>query len=211
MDTATKQGTGSRAALYARVSTTDQDTEVQLRELRAYLERRGWTSVEEFIDRGVSGAKDRRPALDRMMADARRRRFDAIIVWKFDRFARSVRHLVTALADFHDLGIDFISITEAIDTTTSLGRAMFAIAGAIGEFERSLIIERVRAGVAKAKACGKQLGRPRATIDIETARARVAAGESLRVIAKTLGVHHATLARRLVAQTVHSATEKATA
>jgi DNA invertase Pin-like site-specific DNA recombinase len=188
----------SRTAIYARVSTTHgQDPEVQLRELRTYLERRGWSAAEEYVDHGFSGSKDRRPALDRLMKDARRRRFDAVVVWKFDRFARSVKHLVTALDEFRELGIDFVSITEAIDTSTALGRAMFAIVGAIAEFERELIRERVVAGVAKAKAMGKRLGRPRAAVDLDLVRSRLALAESLRSIAKDLGVHHVTLGRAL--------------
>jgi len=187
-----------RVALYARVSTKqDQDPEVQLGELRTYCEHRGWPVVAEFVDKGVSGAKDRRPALDDLMRSARRGRLDAVVVWKFDRFARSVRHLVTALAEFQSLAVDFVSITEAIDTSTPLGRAMFAIVGAIAEFERELIRERVRAGVAKARASGKRLGRPRKALDLEAVRARLAGAESLRAVALDLGVHHATLSRAL--------------
>lgn len=190
--------TNVRVALYARVSTKlDQDPAVQLGELRAFVERRGWIVAGEYVDQGVSGAKDRRPALDRLMADARRGRLDVVAVWKFDRFARSVRHLVTALDEFRALEVAFVSLTEAIDTSTPLGRAMFAIVGAIAEFERELIRERVVAGVAKARASGKALGRPRAVLDLDAARARVAAGESLRAVARDLGVHHVTLARRL--------------
>lgn len=202
-------------AVYARVSTMEQDPDVQLRQLRDYADRLGGVAVEEYVDRGVSGARDRRPALDRLMADARRRRFQTVVVWKFDRFARSVRHLVTALAEFRDLGIDFVSLTEAIDTTTSLGRVMFAIVGAIGEFERDLIRERVVAGIAKARATGKALGRPRAILDLAAARDRLDRGESLRVVARDLNVHHATLARALaragVAKPVPFATASAPA
>lgn len=187
-----------RVALYARVSTKqDQDPEMQLRELRMFCQHRGWAVTAEFVDKGVSGAKDRRPALDDLMRSARRGRVDAVVVWKFDRFARSVRHLVTALAEFQSLAVDFVSLTEAIDTSTPLGRAMFAIVGAIAEFERELIGERVRAGVAKARASGKRLGRPRKTLDLDTVRARLAGAESLRAVALDLGVHHATLSRAL--------------
>jgi DNA invertase Pin-like site-specific DNA recombinase len=184
-------------AIYARVSTRDQDTDLQLRELHTYVERRGWTIAAEHVDQGVSGTKERRPALDKLMHEARRQKFRAVVVWKFDRFARSVRHLVTALGEFRELGIDFVSITEAIDTSTPLGRAMFAIVGAIAEFERELIRERVVAGVAKAKATGKRLGRPRAVLDLTTVRARLEAGASLRAVARDLKVHHVTLARAL--------------
>lgn len=186
-----------RTVVYARVSTNDQDADVQLHALREYAQRCGWTLTEEYVDRGHSGAKDRRPALDRLMADVRRGRIDAVVVWKFDRFARSVKHLVTALAEFQSMSVDFISITEAIDTSTPLGRAMFAIVGAISEFERELIKERVKAGVAKAKASGKRLGRPRAALDLDAARARIDRGDGLRAVARSLGIHHATLGRAL--------------
>lgn len=187
-----------RVALYARVSTKlDQDPEVQLRELRSYVERRGWTVAETYVDKGFSGAKDRRPALDRLMGDARRRKLDAVVVWKFDRFARSVKHLVTALGEFRELGVEFVSITEAIDTSTALGRVVFAIVGAIAEFERELIRERVVAGLAKARATGKTLGRPRAQLDLELVRTRLQLGESLRSVSRELRVHHTTLLRAL--------------
>jgi DNA invertase Pin-like site-specific DNA recombinase len=152
-----------KAALYARVSTVQhgQDPEVQLRELREYVDRRGWTLAAEFIDRGVSGAKDRRPELDKLMAEARRRRFDVLVVWRFDRFARSVSHLVRALDEFRALGIEFVSLTEAIDTSTPAGRLIFAVLAAIAEFERNLIAERVCAGIRHARAKGVKLGRPR--------------------------------------------------
>jgi DNA invertase Pin-like site-specific DNA recombinase len=188
-----------RVAIYARVSTTDQDPENQLHELRDYIERTGATLVETYIDHGVSGAKDRRPELDRLMADARRRRFQAVVVWKFDRFARSVRHLVTALEEFAALGIDFVSTTEAIDTATPLGRAMFTIAGAFAQLERDMIRERVRAGLAKARAKGVKLGRRPKVFDVTQARARIEAGESRRSVARDLGVSHATIGRALAA------------
>jgi hypothetical protein len=115
----------SRSALYCRVSTSEQNTEIQLRELRDYLSRRGWTITGEFIDHGVSGAKDSRPELDKLMRAARRREFDVVIVWRFDRFARSVKHLVLALEEFQSLGIGFVSYQEALDTSTPIGKAMF--------------------------------------------------------------------------------------
>jgi DNA invertase Pin-like site-specific DNA recombinase len=190
-----------QVALYARCSTTrkGQDPEVQLRELRAYCERRGWTIAEEFVDRGVSGKKERRPALDRLMKDARRRRFDAVVVWKFDRFARSTRHLVTALEEFQALDVDFVSLTEALDTSTPMGRAMFAICGAMAQLEADLIKERVLAGLDNARANGKTLGRPRARFDLAAARDRLEKGESLRAVAQSFDVSHATLSRHLAA------------
>ena len=152
-----------RAGIYARVSTVNngQDPTMQTRELREYCERRGWNVVAEFIDLGISGTKDRRPELDRLMADARRRKFDVIAVWQFDRFARSVRHLLRALDEFQALGIDFVSLTEALDSSTPSGRMIFTVLGAIGELERSLIAERVRAGLRNARARGVRLGRPK--------------------------------------------------
>lgn len=150
-----------KAAIYARVSTTGgQSPEMQLRELRQYAKRRGWKVAGEYVDQGVSGAKDSRPELNRLVADAHRRRFDAVVVWKFDRFARSVSHLLRALENFQALGIEFVSLTEGIDTSTPTGKMVFTVLGAVAELERSLIGERVRAGLRNAKANGKRLGRP---------------------------------------------------
>lgn len=191
--------TPARVALYARVSTSNgsQDPELQLRELRDYVARRGWPVAREFVDHGISGAKDQRPALDAMMQEARRGRVDAVVVWKFDRFARSVRHLVLALDEFRGLDVAFVSVTEAIDTSTAIGRVVFTVVAAMAEFERELIRERVKAGVAKAKATGKRLGRPRAVLDIDAARDRLAHGDSLRAVCKALDVDRRTLARAL--------------
>lgn len=150
-----------RCAIYARVSTANngQDPTMQTRELREYCERRGWTVSDEYVDVGICGAKDRRPQLDRMMADAHKRRFDVVAVCKFDRFARSVSHLLRALETFRSLGIEFVSYTESIDTSTPVGKMTFTVLGAVAELERSLIIERVRAGLKNARAKGKRLGR----------------------------------------------------
>jgi len=144
----------SRVALYARVSTLNhnQDPELQLAELREYATRRGWAIAEEFVDRGVSGSKESRPALNRLMADAHRRRFDAVLVWKIDRFGRSLKHLVNALAELDARGVAFVSMRDNLDLTTPSGRLMFQIIGAMAEFERSLIQERVRAGLRNARA-----------------------------------------------------------
>lgn len=149
-----------RAAIYARVSTFDQEPENQLRELRVYCERRGW-SATEYVDRGVSGAKDRRPALDALLASAKRRKIDVVVVWRLDRLGRNLRHLLLLLDDLNTMGVAFVSLNEGIDATTSAGRLQLQILGAIAEFERSRIQERVKAGLARARAQGKRLGRPR--------------------------------------------------
>jgi DNA invertase Pin-like site-specific DNA recombinase len=155
-----------RAAIYARVSTTNhgQDVNMQLRELREYCERRSLEIAGEYTD-NASGSKDSRPELNRLMADAKLRRFDAVCVWKLDRFGRSLRHLVNALADLESLGVSFISLKDNLDLSTPSGRLMFQIIGAMAEFERSLIQERVRAGLRNARAKGKRLGRPRVAVD----------------------------------------------
>jgi DNA invertase Pin-like site-specific DNA recombinase len=151
---------GNRVALYSRVSTSDQNPAMQIRELREYCKRRGWKIHDEYIDRGISGAKDSRPQLDRLMADAHRRRFDIVAVWKFDRFARSVSHLLRALETFRSIRIDFVSVTEQIDTSTPAGILLFTVLGAVSALERSVTVERVKAGLRNAKAKGKRLGRP---------------------------------------------------
>src|SRR3974390_151507 len=138
---------------------------MQLRELREYCQRRGWNVSTEYVDAGVSGAKERRPELDRLLADAHRRRFDAVVVWRFDRFARSVSHLLRTLETFRSLGIEFVSLSEQVDTSTPAGKLVFTVLGAVAELERSLIVERVRAGLRNARAKGKHLGRPRKVPD----------------------------------------------
>jgi DNA invertase Pin-like site-specific DNA recombinase len=151
-----------RVAIYARVSTTRarQSPAMQLQELREYGKARGWKIYAEYVDRGISGAKDSRPELNSLMADAHRCRFDVVAVWKFDRFARSVTHLLRSLETFSALGIEFVSLSEQVDTTTPAGKLVFTVLGAVAELERSLIGERVAAGLRKAKAEGKRLGRP---------------------------------------------------
>ncbi len=178
------------AALYARVSTNGhgQTVEPQLLELREYCERRGWQIVGEYLDEGISGAKDSRPELNRLMADAHKRRFDAVIVWKFDRFARSVSHLLRALETFNALGVAFVSLSEQIDTTTPTGRMIFTVLGAVAELERSLIAERVKAGLRNARAKGKRLGRPRVSVDTARIARLRAAGASWRDVSTALGV-----------------------
>ena len=142
-----------RVALYARVSTLiGQDPEMQLRELREYASRRGWLIGKEYVDQGVSGSKESRPALNDLMADAHRRKFDAVLVWEIDRFGRSLKHLVNSLAELGALGVAFVSFGDNLDLSTPSGRLMFQIIGAMAEFERARIQERVRAGLRNAQA-----------------------------------------------------------
>jgi DNA invertase Pin-like site-specific DNA recombinase len=156
-----------RIALYARVSTKDQSCELQVRDLRAYCAARGFDLVREYVDVGQSGAKDSRPELNKLMDDARKRQFDAIVVWRFDRFARSTKHLLSALEEFRSLGIQFISYQENIDTSSALGQALFTIVSAVAQLEREFDTERVTAGIRNARANGKKLGRPKRTVDRE--------------------------------------------
>lgn len=179
-----------RAAIYCRVSTGHQlhSADMQLSELREYCQRRGWELAGEYVDLGVSGAKEQRPELGRLMADCRQRRMDAVVVYRYDRFARSLQQLVNALAEFQALGVEFISLHEGVDTSTPNGRLVFGIFASIAEFERELIRERVRSGLAAARARGKRIGRPRKSLDAdEIARFR-AQGASWRRIARRLGV-----------------------
>lgn len=187
----------SSVALYARVSTSNghQDPEMQLRELREYAERRGWQVAGEYTDHGVSGTKESRPELNRLMTDAHRRRFDAILVWKVDRFGRSLKHLINALADLGAYGVAFISLRDNLDLSTPSGRLMFQIIGAMAEFERALIQERVKAGLRNAQAKGQRLGRPRRIVDASRIAALRASGASWRAIAREMGVGLATLYR----------------
>jgi DNA invertase Pin-like site-specific DNA recombinase len=177
-----------RVALYARVSTNNhgQDVTVQTRELKEFVERRGWQLMGEYVDQGISGAKDRRPDLDKLMADARRHQFDAVLVWKFDRFARSVSHLLRALETFQSLGIHFVSLSESLDTSTPAGKMVFTVLGAVAELERSLISERVKAGLRNARAKGKRLGRPRVILNVSCIAALREAGRSWPQIAEHL-------------------------
>jgi DNA invertase Pin-like site-specific DNA recombinase len=188
-----------RLAIYARVSTTNhgQDAGMQTREMRQFAEARGWTLAGEYVDSGISGAKDSRPELNRLMADAHRRRFDCVVVWKFDRFARSVSHLLRALDTFNALGIAFVSLSEQMDTTTPAGKMVFTVLGAVAELERSLIADRVRAGLRNAKAKGKTLGRPRVIVDAARIASLYSQGRTVREIASELG-----LSRSLVHKTL---------
>ena len=190
-----------RVAIYARVSTSHgQDVNLQLRELRQFAQARGWLIAGEYVDAGISGAKEKRPELDRLMADAHRRRFDAVLCWKFDRFARSVSHLLRALESFRALGVDFISFSEQLDTSTPTGKMVFTVLGAVAELERSLIVERVRAGMRNARAKGKRIGRPPQTyLSQDTRRSMYEAyakgGSSLRQLAVRLGTSIGTVQR----------------
>jgi DNA invertase Pin-like site-specific DNA recombinase len=149
-----------RVATYQRVSTADQHVENQAHELRRYVQARGWMLAQEYTDSGVSGAATKRPALDELLRDARRRRFDAVVVWSLDRLGRNLKHLITLLDDFQALGIAFISLKEGLDWTTPAGRLQAQLLGMISEFERARIAERVRVGMARAKAGGQHVGRP---------------------------------------------------
>ncbi len=191
-----------KAAIYARVSTEDQNAAMQVNELRDMCKRRGWELYNEYIDGGYSGTKTSRPALDQMMKDAHRRHFDIVLVWRFDRFARSTTHLLSALNEFRSLGIDFFSYSENIDTSTAMGEMIFTIFAALAQFERALIVERVNAGMAHAKKhgtkSGKPIGRPVGQLfDVARAASLREKGVSWRGIGKALGVPQTTIRRRL--------------
>jgi DNA invertase Pin-like site-specific DNA recombinase len=178
-----------KAAIYARVSTFDQEPENQLQELRRYVKERGWTGTE-FVDRGVSGARDVRPALDALLKDAKRRRFDVLVCWRLDRLGRNLRHLVTTLEDLQHVGVSFISLGEGIDCTTPAGKLQLHILAALAEFERERIRERVIAGLQRARAQGRLLGRPR-----NRAASMHVPGGTVRAAAKVWGVSKSTAAR----------------
>jgi DNA invertase Pin-like site-specific DNA recombinase len=186
----------TRVAIYARVSTLNhgQDVSLQTRELQQFAVARGWQVAGEYVDAGVSGSKESRPELNRLMTDARRRKFDAVLVWKLDRFGRSLRHLVNALAEFESLSIAFVSLSDNLDLSTASGRLMFNIIGAMAEFERELIRERVKAGMKNAKAKGARIGRPRVKVDASQIARLRDGGASLRAIASRLGVSVGTIA-----------------
>ena len=187
-----------RVAIYCRVSTSDQSPENQLLDLRRFVESRGFEIYKEYIDRGVSGSKANRPALNELMKDAKKRRFDSVAVWKFDRFGRSVKHLIESLELFRSLKIDFISFQENVDTSTSTGKLVFDVMAAISEFERSLIQERIKSGLRRAKAKGKRLGRPKKELNLRAIRIlKHNHKKSLREIEKELGVSRSVLSRRM--------------
>src|SRR5207247_7895280 len=182
------EGGPMRCAIYARVSTQEQTVDNQLLELRRYAEARGWVAME-YVDVGVSGSKDRRPALDQLVSDGKRRRFDVLVCWRLDRLGRNLKHLITMLEELQALGIAFVSLAEGIDATTPAGKLQMHILGAIAEFERARIAERVKAGLQRAKAQGKRLGRPR-----KTRLTTEVPGGSVREAARLWGVSKSTAA-----------------
>lgn len=190
-----------KVVAYARVSTNNhhQDPEVQLRDIRKHCEMKGWELTEVYVDKGISGTKSSRPELNRLMADASAKKFDAVIVWKFDRFARSTSHLLKSLETFRSLGIEFVSLNEAVDTSTSVGKLVFTILAGVAEMEREVTVERIKAGLRNAKAKGRQPGPKRYDVDIEAVKQRIAAGESKRKIAISMGISPALLIKRLKA------------
>jgi DNA invertase Pin-like site-specific DNA recombinase len=192
----------TRVAIYARVSTANngQDPALQTRELREYAKRRGWRIVREYVDRGVSGSKDSRPALNELLADVHQRRCDIVLVWKLDRLGRSLRHLVNTLAELEARGVTFVSLRDNLDLSTPSGRLMFNVIGAMAEFERALIQERVRAGLRNARAKGKRLGRPRVTADGRQVAALRNAGSSWSEVCEQTGLSKGTAQRACYAQ-----------
>ena len=185
-----------RIGLYARVSTNNgQDPEVQLRELREFCQRRGFEIAEEFVDKGISGSRERRPALDKLMVACRKRLVDAVVVYRYDRFARSLRQLVNALEEFRALGIEFISLHEGVDTSTPNGKLVFGIFASIAEFERELIRDRVRSGLAAARAKGKAIGRPRVPVNALRIVSLRGQGRSWAEITRETGISKGTAQR----------------
>jgi len=203
----------TRAAIYARVRTHNrQNPEMQRAEVREYCRRRGWQIVGEFVDEGISGSKEHRPALDGLLSDCRKRLVDAVVVYRYDRFARSLRQLVNALDEFRALGIDFVSLHEGVDTSTPNGRLVFGIFASIAEFERELIRDRVRSGLAHAKSRGRKLGRPRVVVDASKVAFLRAQGRSWAAISAELGLSKGTAQRACAALPKNlSATAPATA
>ena len=197
-----------RAAIYLRVSTVDQHPETQLYDLRTLASQRGFAVVQEYTDK-ISGAKARRPGLDQMLADAQKRKFDVVLVWAFDRMARSVRHLLDMLDELNHLGLEFISFRENIDTGGPLGRAIVVIVGAIAELERNLIIERVRAGMRRAKLEGRQIGRRPLDLDRASILRDRQRGLSLTQVAKAHGISRAMVSKVVKEAKDNSATELA--
>jgi len=186
-----------KVAVYVRVSTKDQSVEMQLNDLERYSRERGLRVFKTYKDSGISGTKETRPALSELMNDAKKKRFDVVLVWRFDRFARSTKHLVTALYEFRNLGIDFISYQENIDTSSPLGEAIFTIISAMSKLERDIIAERVKGGLRKARANGKRLGRPNSDVDISKVIECKEQGKSIREIANDLGIHRSKVERTL--------------
>ena len=188
---------GKKVAVYVRVSTKDQSVDMQLNDLERYSRERGLDVFKVYEDNGVSGTKETRPALNELMDHAKKKRFDMVLVWRFDRFERSTKHLVTALHEFRHLGIDFISFQENIDTSSPLGEAIFTIISAMSTLERDIIAERVKGGLRKAKAKGKRLGRPNDEIDVDKVIKFKEQGKSIREIAKHLNLSRGKVERTL--------------
>ncbi len=186
-----------RVAIYVRVSTKDQSVDMQLNDLQRYTKQREFNVFKVYKDNGISGTKDKRAGLNQLMDDARKRKFDIVLVWRFDRFARSTKHLITALHEFRNLGIDFISYQENIDTSSPLGEAIFTIISAMATLERDIIAERVRGGLRKAKANGKRLGRPNGDVDIDKVLDHKKQGKSVREIAKEMKLSRGKVERTL--------------
>ncbi|GAX60923.1 transposon Tn552 DNA-invertase binR [Candidatus Scalindua japonica] len=186
-----------KVGIYARVSTKDQSVDMQLNDLERYSKERGLGIFKVYKDNGVSGTKETRPALSELMNDAKKRKFDTVLVWRFDRFARSTKHLVGALHEFRNLGIDFISYQENIDTSSPLGEAIFTIISAMSKLERDIIAERVKGGLRKAKANGKKLGRPKNIVDTEKVIEYRKKNKSIRLIAKELNLSKGAVQRTL--------------
>lgn len=185
-----------RVAVYARVSTLNgQNPEMQLAELREYAQRRGWDIVTEYVDLGVSGSKESRPELNKMLAGAHARAFDAVLVWKLDRLGRSLKHLVTTIEDLSAYGVAFVSLRDNLDLSTPSGRLMLHIIGAMAEFEKELIKERVTAGIHLARQRGRRIGRPRAYVSANKVRAMREAGMPWRALSRKLGVGVGTAVR----------------
>lgn len=186
-----------KVAIYVRVSTSGQTVENQERELLAHCQRQGWQVFEIYRDEGFSGAVADRPALKEMMADARLGRFNLLVVWKIDRLARSISHLLEVLTELKELGIGFVSLTEAINTETAQGRMIANFLGSIAEFERELVVERIKCGMSRASAAGVRIGRPRAGFDVNEAIRLKQNGQSWSQVAKAVGASSATV-RRIV-------------
>ena len=188
-----------RVAIYARVSTTDQHCEQQLAALREYVAARGWQVQGEYVDNGVSGKKDSRPAMNRLLAAARKRAVDVIVVWKIDRWGRSMPHFISSLEELRALGVRFIAITQGIDTDESnpASKLMLNLLGAFAEFERELIIERTKAGLARARKAGRIGGRPRAVVDATLIEELAEEGSSTREIGAQFNISAATVSRVL--------------
>ena len=188
-----------QVGIYCRVSTTEQNIEMQLSDLRRYCLSRGWTIFKEYLDVGVSGFKENRPGLSALMADAKQRLIDIVLVWRFDRFARSSKHLALALDEFGTLGIDFVSYNEQLDTSGPMGKAMFSIIGAMAELERGILVERIHGGLRRAREKGTIIGRPRVKIPTERIAELQNRGYSIRKMAQALKIPRSTIQDKLAA------------